>query len=223
MDYLVKLPSNIGVYLHRFFKEFGLVPTIVVFLVGLIVIYLINRWQQRKEEQRIKESIESEKRRKAKKKEEELSNLLREQKRMANSLKTSDNTQGKSDEFISAVYHNLYDELKSKCNPINFMTPYNAEQVNIANEIFSKLNNTQKDDIRNLILLRNKAIKGLGITYTNPKLYETLCNVYNPKNFMGENYDANKLNAANKLFAEIEKYQNDILSLESIAKRVGLM
>lgn len=40
---------------------------------------------------------------------------------------------------------------------------------------------------------------------------------------MGENYDANKLNAANKLFAEIEKYQNDILNLEGIAKRVGLI
>lgn len=223
MNYLVKLPSYTGHYLHQFFKDFGLVPTIIVILIGLIVIFLIDRCQQRKEEQRIIESIESEKRRKARKKEEELSNLLREQKRIANSLKTSDNTQGKSDEFIRAVYHNLYDELKSKCNPINFMTPYNAEQVNIANEIFSKLNNTQKDDIPNLILLRNKAIKGLGITYTNPKLYETLCNVYNPKNFMGENYDANKLNAANKLFAEIEKYQNDILSLESIAKRVGLM
>lgn len=223
MNYLVPLPSNIGLYLHRFFKEFGLVPTIVVFLVGCLVFYLINRRQKNetrwKEEQR---KSESEERRRAKK-EEEQSNLLRLQKQIANSLKASDNTQEKSDEFIRAVYHNLYDELKSKCNPINFMTPYNAAQVNIANEIFSKLNNTQKDDIRNLILLKNKAIKGLGITYTNPKLYETLCDLYNPKNFMGDNYDANKLNAANKLFAEIEKYKNDILSLESIAKRVGLI
>lgn len=223
MNCLVPLPPNIGQYLHRFFKEFGLVPTIVVFLVGCLVFYLINRRQENetrwKEEQR---KSESEERRRAKK-EEEQSNLLRLQKQIANSLKTSTNTQEKSDEFIRAVYHNLYDELKSKCNPINFMTPYNAAQVNIANEIFSKLNNTQKDDIRNLILLKNKAIKGLGITYTNPKLYETLCDLYNPKNFMGENYDANKLNAANKLFAEIEKYQNDILNLEGIAKRVGLI
>lgn len=223
MNYLVPLAPNIGPYLHRFFKEFGLLPTIVVFLVGCLVFYLINRRQENetrwKEEQR---KSETEERRRAKK-EEEQSNLLRLQKQIANSLKTGTNTQEKSDEFIRAVYHNLYDELKSKCNPINFMKPYNAAQVNIANEIFSKLNNTQKDDIRNLILLKNKAIKGLGITYTNPKLYETLCNVYNPKNFMGENYDANKLNAANKLFAEIEKYKNDILSLESIAKRVGLI
>lgn len=223
MNYLVSLTPNIGLYLHRFFKEFGLVPTIVVFLVGCLVFYLISRRQENetrwKEEQR---KSESEERRRAKK-EEEQSNLLRLQKQIANSLKTSTNIQEKSDEFVSAVYHNLYDELKSKCNPINFMTPYNAAQVNIANEIFSKLNNTQKDDIRNLILLKNKAIKGLGITYTNPKLYEALCDLYNPKNFMGDNYDANKLNAANKLFAEIEKYQNDILNLESIAKRVGLI
>lgn len=38
------------------------------------------------------------------------------------------------DDFLD--YSNLYEELREKCNPSNYMNPYNAEKVEIANSIF---------------------------------------------------------------------------------------
>ena len=63
------------------------------------------------------------------------------------------------DDFLD--YSNLYEELREKCNPSNYMNPYNAEKVEIANSIFSQLDGF-KDDVDTLVLLRNQAINKLG-------------------------------------------------------------
>jgi hypothetical protein len=118
-------------------------------------------------------------------------------------------------------YNTLYDELKEKCNPANYMNPYNAEKVEISNQIYSQLD-SNKDNIYFLIELRNLAIKKLGISFSAKELFEKLSMIYNPNNYIGEKYDADKLHVANQVYAKIQKISEDIVGLEKLAKENGI-
>lgn len=120
--------------------------------------------------------------------------------------------------FTLIIYSNLYDELNQKCNPANFMSPYDPEKVDISNSIFSQL----EENIYNveiLISLRNIAISKLGISFSTSELYEKLHHIYNPANYIGDNYDAEKLCAANNLYIQIESNKNNITVLEKNSAR----
>ncbi len=102
-----------------------------------------------------------------------------------------------------AYYDTLYDELVEKCNPAIYMNPYNAEKVEISNQIYSQLD-TNMNNISVLIELRNQAIKKLGLSFSAKELYDKLCDIYNPNNYIGEKYDADKLHVANQIYAKIQ-------------------
>ena len=44
---------------------------------------------------------------------------------------------------ITFIDKELLNELKQKVNPKNYMNPYNAEKVSIANDLYSRLNNEE--------------------------------------------------------------------------------
>lgn len=119
-------------------------------------------------------------------------------------------------------YTSLFKELKEKCNPANFMNPYDAEKVEISNYIFSKLD-SNATNIRALIQLRNLAISKLGLSFPAKEIYEKLAEAYNPQKFVGENYDANKLHIANQIYSRIQSSQNNIIELEKIAQESGIV
>jgi hypothetical protein len=119
-------------------------------------------------------------------------------------------------------YNSLYDELKEKCNPANYMNPYNAEKVEISNQIYSQLDINQRN-ISELIQLRNYAIKKLGLSFSAEELFQKLSDIFNPTNYIGEKYDADKLHIANQVYSEIQRKTNDIIALEAIAKENGLV
>ena len=117
---------------------------------------------------------------------------------------------------VEIDYSSLYEELAEKCNPSNLMIPYYANRVNASIAIYSQLEKN-RDDIYELIKLRNRAIKELGIKFSSRDLFEKLSRVFNPSNFMDENYDAVKLCEANKIYSQIQEYKDDIIELERIA------
>ena len=119
---------------------------------------------------------------------------------------------------ILGDYPNLYNELKSKCNPAMFMHPYDREKIDIANDIFHKLCMFSPHFVKHeeLIPLRNKAIHELGIKISTIKLYTKLEKACNPQNFTGKNYDAQKLKCANDLYARIIENADNIDILEDI-------
>ncbi len=112
---------------------------------------------------------------------------------------------------------NLYDEFKIKCNPANYLNPYNAEKVDISNSIYSQLD-SNKNSVDLLILLRNQAINQLGISFSAKIIYEKLCSIYNPANFIGDNYNPEKLYAANKIYSIIQQNKDIVIELEKIVK-----
>lgn len=117
---------------------------------------------------------------------------------------------------LNIDYSSIYKELKEKCNPSNYMNPYDAKKVEISNSIYSQLE-INKNNITVLIELRNKAIKELEIHFSAKELYDKLSLIFNPSNFMNENYDAVKLYAANKIYSQIQQCKDDIIKLERIA------
>ena len=117
---------------------------------------------------------------------------------------------------IEIDYSFLYKDLLDKCNPSNYMNPYDAKKVEISNSIYSQIEEN-KNNTTELIKLRNRAIKELNIKFSSEVLFEKLTQVFNPSNFINENYDAVKLYAANKIYAQILDNRNDIIELERIA------
>ncbi|MBR5728518.1 MAG: hypothetical protein IKX39_07720 [Muribaculaceae bacterium] len=116
---------------------------------------------------------------------------------------------------------NLFETLKEKCNPANFMEPYDHEKVRTANEIYSKILQHEQDEGQ-LRQLREQASKQLGISFSSRLLKQELLELTNPKNFM-DPYDAEKVKIANDYYQQIMKNGNDINELERIRDEVQLL
>lgn len=117
-------------------------------------------------------------------------------------------------------YHYLLDELLDKCNPQNFMKPYNYEKVRIANELYPQLLNCKKDDNDKLVSIRQMAINKLGINITTQSIFEVLCKLCNPQQFMNP-YNPEKVAKANELYSRILENKNNIIALEKIRDEIS--
>lgn len=123
-----------------------------------------------------------------------------------------------NDYSLENYYEELYFELKEKCNPENFLDPYDSEKVKVSNQIFSQLDK-YSNSISALTYFRDMAIEKLGIHFSANKLYDYLSNKYNPKQFVGTLYDAEKLNIANEIYSKIQQCSDNVVELEKIAKQ----
>lgn len=123
-----------------------------------------------------------------------------------------------TDEPKEREYDSLYDELKDKCNPSNFKDTA-LDMFNIANDIYAQLmqmNHTSVDDDA-LRGLRNEAIDKLGVHFSTAKLYKKMLEYIDPSNFTDRQpYDKELVAISGALYAEIQKYKDDIRALESI-------
>ena len=121
---------------------------------------------------------------------------------------------------IENKYSTLYEELVARCDPACFMEPYDKERVNCANEIYSQvlLNENSPNVLRQL---RSRAIKELDVKFGTLYLYKELKRICNPKNFTGENYNADYLMMANNLYSQVCEYADDIEKLEEIKEQAS--
>lgn len=124
--------------------------------------------------------------------------------------------------IVLSSYNTLFDELKEKCNPANFMAPYDAKCVEISNAIYAQLSGN-KHNLSVLISLRNQAIRDLGIQFSTQELFDKLTEIYNPNKFVGDNYSSERLHVANKIYSQIQSKRNDIIGLEQIARECGII
>ena len=65
--------------------------------------------------------------------------------------------------------------------------------------------------------LRSKAIKELGVCFSSKALFQFLCNTCHPRNFMSP-YNAEKVEIANKLYAQVLEKAYNIEALENIQR-----
>lgn len=117
------------------------------------------------------------------------------------------------------AYKSLYEELKDKCNPQKFMSPYNKEMVDMANRLYKRLLDTSESSTAALKEIRDQAMQQLGVQISTKELYQKLLKYCNPENFM-EPYDFEAVQKANEYYALVEEYRNDISELERLDEEV---
>lgn len=111
------------------------------------------------------------------------------------------------------IYHRLFvtqkEELNNKCNPKNFMNPYDHDKVEMANNFLIELKDAHNyNDIKKI---RTKA-KKLGVSISLEQLFNYLSNICNPINYIGkENFVI-----ANNLFSKIISSKENLEELEEI-------
>lgn len=116
---------------------------------------------------------------------------------------------------LMKAYKSLYEELKDKCNPQKFMSPYNKEMVDMANRLYKRLLDTSESSTTALKEIRGQAMQQLGVQISTKELYQKLLKHCNPENFMNP-YDFEAVQSANEYYALVEEYRNDIGELERL-------
>jgi hypothetical protein len=114
----------------------------------------------------------------------------------------------------------LFDKLKNKISPANFMSPYDDTKVEKANLLFEKLMKINPSDLDSLREVRRQAMSQLGINFISEEYLEDLRAKCNPQRFM-EPYNAEKVRLANTLYNRLITNENDIEILEEIEKEVN--
>ncbi len=113
---------------------------------------------------------------------------------------------------IKGRYASLYDEIKKKCNPLNYMSPYDYEKVKISNEL-TALIEQNKSDVEELKRLRKRAVEELGIQFATIELYEELTYNFNPKKYVN---NPTHLRLINEVYHNILMNADNIEMLERI-------
>ena len=105
--------------------------------------------------------------------------------------------------------------LKEKCHPRHFMKPYDYEKVNIANRLYSSLNeNCSLEDLKDII---SEATEKLQVTIDTSQVVAELCKACSPEKFM-DPYDAEKIGRANELYSKILANKSNIIELLILKK-----
>ena len=114
-------------------------------------------------------------------------------------------------------YESLYEELLEKCNPNNFMQPYDKEKVDTANTIFAELRSNPYATDYELKEVRLKAVQKLGIHISTQKILDYLMKYCDPQRYTDRDpYDAELVFQANALYSQILDNKDDIFELEKI-------
>ncbi|WP_234058519.1 hypothetical protein [Parabacteroides distasonis] len=149
---------------------------------------------------------------------EEISKVMREGKKSSEAGSGADSSKIQH----SKIYDSLYEELLDKCNPKNFMEPYDKKKVDAANLIYKALLESKpsygcysNQEIRNI---KDQAVRELGISISN-SLYRKLINYCDPKRFM-EPYDFEAVQVANEFYSLVEKSKDDIVELEELQHKI---
>lgn len=114
-------------------------------------------------------------------------------------------------------YESLYEELLEKCNPNNFMQPYDKEKVDTANTIFAELRSNPYATDYELKEVRQKAVQKLGIHISTQRILDYLMKYCDPQRYTDRDpYDAELVFQANALYSQILDNKDDIFELEKI-------
>lgn len=126
---------------------------------------------------------------------------------------------GKEKEKILDKTQGLWYVLERKCNPQKYMSPYNKEMVDKANNIYAELQKTDKSDEISLKEIRRRIESELQISFIDKDEIESLKFIANPSNYM-QPYNAEKVALANELYAKLQDETIHIDELDSIKEQI---
>ena len=119
------------------------------------------------------------------------------------------------------TYSSLYAELWDKCNPKNFMVPYDQARVDKAILIYGDLQKVDRNDDNRLREIRDRAMRDLGITISTDRLYKELISYCDPQYLLkDDNFQTEALRIANQFYAQVLANKHDIHALEKLASQM---
>ena len=119
------------------------------------------------------------------------------------------------------TYSSLYAELWDKCNPKNFMVPYDQARVDKAILIYGDLQKVDRNDDNRLREIRDRAMRDLGITISTDRLYKELISYCDPQYLLkDDNFQTEVLRIANQFYAQVLANKHDIHALEKLASQM---
>lgn len=98
----------------------------------------------------------------------------------------------------------LYQILLRTCHPSNFIKNYDKEKLDLANELYSRLNITDSNDLNSLYNIEKIVLTKLGVKTIDAKLIKKLQKDVAPKQFISP-YNPEKLELANDLYNRLLK------------------
>lgn len=116
-------------------------------------------------------------------------------------------------------YSSLYEELLEKCNPENFMNPYNQDMVQKSNVLYQRILTSHPDDNNLLLSIRNEAHAKLNIMFDTNKLYTFILEKANPKQYINP-YNPDKLSIANEIYSAAIQNKDNVDLLEGLVERI---
>lgn len=99
-------------------------------------------------------------------------------------------------------------ELLDKCNPANYLVPYDHDKLVIANEVTIQV--SKANTMHELKEVR-KLLPALDVAISPKQIFDYLTVICNPANFTGQ---VETFKTANDLYQQILNSKNDLLSLE---------
>ena len=109
----------------------------------------------------------------------------------------------------------LKEKLSRISNPQNYLKPYQEQKVNVANDIYARLQNIAPDDMISLKTIRKEISDKLGVNFIDTDLLRELQRMCNPKNFINP-YDEEKVKIANLLYGKLQNNNLTVDELEDI-------
>ena len=113
----------------------------------------------------------------------------------------------------------LKGELLLKCNPKQFMNPFNSDLVTKSNKLYAEIKNTASDDKKTLLIYRRKIISELGVAFETSSLLKKILKKSNPKKYL-KPYNPDKLAIANDIYSKAIEHKEDIEFLEELLERI---
>ena len=114
----------------------------------------------------------------------------------------------------------LKNRLLRRCSPSSFMSNYDKQKIDIANELYKEISKTDDEDL--LITIADRVQQELSIRLIEDFELEDLKNVCNPSNYM-KHYDAEKVTLANELYSILTKENisfSDFLNVKEQSKKL---
>ena len=148
---------------------------------------------------------------------EEISKVMREGKKSSEAGSGADSSKIQH----SKIYDSLYEELLDKCNPKNFMEPYDKKKVDAAILIYNDLSRIGKTNEKHIRAIRDRATLELGIKVSTDRLFKELIDYCNPQNFLtAVPFQADLLQIANHFYAQVRTSKNDIHELVRLSLQI---
>lgn len=115
---------------------------------------------------------------------------------------------------------NVKSQLLDKCNPRNFLSPYNPQKVNIATMLYAELQSGKKETPLNQIW--DEAEAKLGIFLDAETIFNELSNIFNPNRFVGNNFNETTLLVCNRAYDYIQNNRTNLRNLLEFTENLNI-